>query len=69
VPALDESGIRRSIDRFDLAAQTGERAPLDLAQDLGIAPFSLSPARPEVAVDDDAVGIHFLQGLAHQRIR
>ena len=49
-----------AVDRLDLGAQHGQRAPAELAQHLGVAPLPLGAAGPELAADQAAVG--------HQRV-
>ena len=49
-----EAPERVGVDRLDLLPQPGERPPAEAAQDVGVDPFALGAARPELAFDQPA---------------
>ena len=55
----------RRIDRLDLLAQLGQRAPPDRLQDIGIAPLAAGSARAELALEQPSCGGQLLE----QRLR
>ena len=64
LPGGQEPGQRLGLDRLDLAAQRGERAPPQLAEHLVVAPLTLDAVGPELAPHDAAVDLEALERLA-----
>ena len=64
-PTPCQAGRKRAsavgLDRLDLLAQRGERAPPQLAQHLVVAPLPLDAVGPELAPHDPALGLQRLQ--------
>ena len=54
LPVGEEAGEGVLLDRFDFAAQLGERFAADLAEDFGVAPFAMETAGTEAAFEDAA---------------
>ena len=52
VPARQEAAEGRLLGGLDLLAQRGQRCTAKAAQDVGVAPFALRAARPELAADE-----------------
>ena len=52
VPAGQEAGQGAGVDRLHLAAQRGQRAAAQLAQDVVVAPLALDAVGPELAPHD-----------------
>ena len=61
VPAREEPPERRLLHRLHLAPQCGERRAAQPAQDVGVAPLALRPARPELAADELLVALEHAQ--------
>ena len=57
VPRRQEPGQRLRLDRLDLAAQRGQRAPAQLAQHLDVAPLAAHALGAELAAHDPLVGL------------
>ena len=55
LPGREELRQRLRIDRLDLAAQGGERATTQLAEDLDVAPFAAHTLGAELAANDPTV--------------
>ena len=55
MPGGQEPAERGRVDGFDLATQPGERPPAEDPEHVGVEPFALRAARPELAAEDRAV--------------
>ena len=66
MPLREEAAERRGLHRLDLLAQPGQRAPLELAQHLGVAPLARAPAGRDLALHHAARGGEALERGAHR---
>ena len=62
LPRRQEPGERRLLDRFDLAAQRGERAPAQLTQHVDVAPLAAHAVGAELAAHQALVGLERAEG-------
>ena len=65
MPLGEEPGERRRIDRLDLPAQPGQRSPAQQPEHLGVAPFPLRAARPELAPQQGSGRQQALEAIVH----
>ena len=63
MPARQEAAERRLLGGLDLLAQRGERRAAQTAQDVGVAPLALGPARPQLAADQLVLALELAQLL------
>src|SRR5439155_5534343 len=55
VPVRQEAAVRGPLGRLDLLPERRERGAAETPQDVGLAPFALGPARPELAAHESVV--------------
>ena len=67
MPVREEAPERRGLDRLDLFPQLRERAALDAAEHVGVAPFARASARRELALEHPIPDGEPLQRGAHRR--
>ncbi len=61
LPLGEEAGQHLVLDRFDLFAECGERASPQHTQHVVVAPFALDAVGSELASDDSALALEFVE--------
>ena len=61
VPARQEASERRLLRGLDLLPQRSERGTAQPPQDVGVTPFALGPARPQLAADEQLLPLELVK--------
>ena len=65
MPVRQEAAECRLLCRFDFLAERGERRAAETTQDVGVAPLSFGPARPQLTTNELLLTLELLQQRLH----